>query len=69
MTEMVSHLTLFTITYSDSQKAQQVLASSIEAAMKVFHEKYPDEHINGVLVGDQMVHYGESHEVITSEST
>ena len=59
MTEMVSHLTLFTVTHAGGEKAQQVLASSIESAMEIFYEKHPDARIHGVLVGDQIVHYGE----------
>ena len=62
MTEMVSHLTLFTILHAEGKKSQQVLASSIEAAMKVFHDKYPDDYIYSVLVGDQTVHYGDEND-------
>ncbi len=68
MTEMVSHLTLFTVLHAEGKKSQQVLASSIESAMDMFHKAHPDDHIYSVLVGDQTVHYGETDATTEFES-
>lgn len=72
MTEMVSHLTLYTvINFQEGQGMgeQHVLASSVESAIEIFYKANQGARLDGVKVGDQVIHYGCGYESDKPEST
>ena len=48
---------------------QHILASSVELAVTIFMEKYPDAHIKCVSVGDKTLMYEEANELDKTEGT
>ena len=66
-------MTLYTISYvlegCGTQRALNVLASSFESAMKMFHKAHPDSLITHVTVGEKTIMYEEANEITESDST